>query len=148
MPNPLSTIETVLYKPSGEKETVNQNSGVFTFGTIAPGETSASIVVLFRAPDVDAITNIKIALINPGNITFSNTTFGVVSDAGLAFDVVPTTYFQGINTTDSSTNQYNVAIDNADIHTSKYVYLNITLPRNNLLEPGTVRYTWYFDYAN
>ena len=148
MPNSLSTARTTLYAASGNEESVTSKTGALTFGTIAPGGTSRIIIVALRVPDVDAITNIKIALVNAGNITFSDTTFGVASDAGLDFNLVPTTYFQGINTTNTAGNQYNVAIDNADIYTSKYVYLNITLPRNNLLEVGTVRYRWYFDYSS
>ena len=148
MLNPLSTIRTSLYTASGNEEVVTAKSGVLTFGSVAPGEVSSTIAIILKAPDVDAITNIKIALVNTGNITFTDTSFGVTSNAGLDFNIIPTTYFQGVNTTSSSTNQYNVAIDNADIHTSKYVYLNIKLPRNDTLDPGTVRYRWYFDYAN
>jgi hypothetical protein len=147
MSNPLSTTKTILYKASGTVETVTSKSGVFTFGTIAPGETSNPIIVTLRVPDVDAMGNIKIALIDTGDITFSDSIFGVTSSAALDFNIIPTSYFEGVNTDDSSTNQYNIAIDSLDIHTSKYVYLNIALPRNNLLEPGVIRYKWYFDYA-
>jgi len=134
---------------SDNDETVNTVfANSLNFGTIAPGETSENLIISLNIPFTKAITNIKLGLIDTGDITFANNIFGITSATTVRTDITPSTYFQGVNTDDSATNQYNVSIPNNTATTSDYVYLNISLPRSSILRTDIVRLKWYFDYAN
>jgi len=147
-PAMLSYVSTIQY---GKGKLVDQTSkkfGALNFGTIGPGEKSKTVITVLSFPAAQAIKNIKIGLVNAGGITFANNIFGVTFSSNLDEFIVPETYFQGINTDKSSTNEYNIAIENQDSITSNYVYLNIDLPKNTQFQAGVVRYQWWFDYAD
>jgi len=131
---------------SGTKSTVSAKSP--TFGTISPGQTSSTIVISLSVPDVIAIKNIKIGLINSGGITFSNDVFGIATSSELRSDIEPDTYFQGVNTSGLITSSYNIAVPNKDKHSSTYVYLNAKLQSSKTVGTGLVKYSWFFDYAD
>ena len=134
---------------SDNNETVNTPfSESANFGVIAPGGTSGVVVVQLSIPFSKAITNVKLALINSGGITFANNIFGITSSVELRSDITPSSYFQGINTNNSPSNSYNISIPNNIQDTSDYVYLNISLPRGNSLGEGVTRFRWYFDYSD
>ena len=118
-----------------------------TFGSIAPGERSKTLIAALGVPNVKGITNIKLGIIDIGNVEFTNNIFGVANDFQLTTNYVPETYFQGINTDGLSTNAYNISIPNRDSNNSNYVYLNVNLQRNSLLGPSVLRYKWWFDFA-
>jgi len=118
-----------------------------SFGTIAPGETSKNIIVNLKIPHVRGITNIKLALIELEGVEFGNDIFGITTNANLRDDIVPDSFFQGLNTDDSPTNPNNVDIANVDNNTSEFVYLNLNLPQDTIINPGVIRFKWYFDYA-
>jgi hypothetical protein len=118
-----------------------------SFGTIAPGQTSKTVIVGLNIPTVSAIQNIKIALVDAGGIEFANGIFGVEAFTELRGDLEPTTYFQGVNDDDSELNVYNVEVPTRTNIASTYVYLNVTLPQDHTLGTGVIRYKWYFDYS-
>jgi len=160
--SPIASIRTILYENiNGQIQEIEySDSGAtadtlntpfadaFNFGTIAPGETSKTIIVNLHVLYVNAITNIKLGLINNGNIQLRNTTFGITNDNVLKNNVTPTSYFQGINTSGTNSNTYNIAIPNLNNKHSNYVYLNVSLPRNNSIGTGVIRFTWFFDYSS
>lgn len=141
-------IRTIQYLDNTQIETVTKRSGALNFGTMAPGETSETIIVSLFAPSVKAINNIKLALIDTGGVIFDENLFGITSGANLNFSIVPSSYFIGVNEDDSTTNNYNVVIANRDPNTSDYVYLNLKLPLNNFIGHGVCRLKWYFDYSD
>lgn len=142
----LNKTQTVLYTPAGNRiELVTYKRGAFNFGTIAPGETSDTLIVALET--LIPIGNIRLALIGTGGITFRNDIFGYTSNPILNSTITPVNFFQGINTGQSSTSPYNIAIDNKDQYHSEFVYLNLNLPLNNFLKESVIRYQWFFDYA-
>ena len=123
-------------------------SNSFNFGTLAPGETSQTIIISLQIPHTRAIGSIKLGLVDNGDIPLQSTTFGITSSAELRSDITPETYFQGVNSDNTSTNAYNISIDNLKNDTSNYVYLNITLPLSQPINSGIIKYKWFFDYSD
>ena len=160
-PPPLAIVNTIQFDDINGQLTAIQSSNAsdssttqnsllaqsFSFGTIAPGQTSKTVIVSLNIPYVKAIANIKMGLISAGGITFSNSIFGITSSVELRDDIVPDNYFQGINTDKTSTNANNISIPNKDNHTSAYVYLNVQVPNDQVIETGIVKMKWFFDYA-
>jgi hypothetical protein len=103
---------------------------------------------MLRVPYAKNISNIKIALVDDGGISFSNDIFGITSSPQLSENITPTTYFQGLNTDNSYNNAYNIAIDNMTNNTSVYVYLSLKMPLNYYVKTGMVQFKWFFDYIN
>jgi hypothetical protein len=118
-----------------------------SFSTVAPGETSKTIITQLNIPNVKGITNIKLGLINIGELSFSSNSFGVANNYLLIKDYPIESYFQGVNTDKSASSAYNISIPNKDLNNSDYVYLNINVPRNSIPEPSIIRYRWFFDFA-
>ncbi len=159
---PLGKVETAFFrKVEGqivEVETINASdskqtrkiafASSFSFGTIASGETLDPIIIMLRVPYAKNISNIKIALVDDGGISFSNDIFGITSSPQLSENITPTTYFQGLNTDNSYNNAYNIAIDNMTNNTSVYVYLSLKMPLNYYVKTGMVQFKWFFDYIN
>jgi len=120
----------------------------FNFGTIAPGETSKTIAVALNIPHASVIQNIKLALTDTGGIEFTDDIFGITTSSELRADIIPISYFKGINIDNSELNAYNVVIGNRNFSKSNYVYLNVQLPTDNFLGSGIIKFKWFFDYAN
>jgi len=139
------TQETNASNAENTKSTVFSES--MTFGSIAPGETSKTIVAQLNIPNVKAITNIKLGLISTGSLTFANNIFGVTSNYELISGYPIENYFQGVNSNESASNAYNISIPNKNNYSSDYVYLNINLPSNNIFGTSVLRYKWFFEYA-
>ena len=117
-----------------------------TFGMLAPYESSQTNIVQLFVPNVAAITNIRLALIDTGGIVFNSTTFGFDTRGFIDTNVVPESFFEGVS--DKSENSpYNKTITSFNRFSSTYVYLNINLPKGQPFISGTVRYQWIFDYA-
>jgi hypothetical protein len=151
----LAYVQTIAYLPSTTEisnasdstETIGAVAKTFSFGTIAPNETSKTIPVALFIPEVSAIQNVKLGLVSTGGIEFADDLFGVASSSELRYDITPDTYFQGINIDKTSTNIYNVSIPNRDNHNSNYVYLNVKLPVNQPIGTGILRFKWWFEYS-
>jgi hypothetical protein len=113
---------------------------------VAPLESSQTNIVQLFVPDVAAITNIRLALIDTGGIVFDNSTFGVDSRGFIDTNVVPESFFEGVS--DKSQNSpYNIQVSNLNRFASEYIYLNVNVPINQSFIAGTIRYQWLFDYA-
>ena len=122
------------------------NAKASTFGIVAPKEISQTNIVQLLVSDVAAITNIRIALISTGGITFGDEVFGIEARGFIDNNVTPESFFEGVS--DKSENsQYNIAIQNFNRFSSQYVYLNINIPIGQEFIAGTVRYQWLFDFA-
>ena len=159
---PERSIKTIMYEKIGDEfveleysdgsDSMNTEktpfAKAFNFGTIAPGETSKTIIISLYVPYASGINNIKIACINSGGLTFTTTTFGVTTSSELRTDIEPDTYFTGINTSKDATSLFNVSVANNGQYRSEYVYLNIKTPLNNDLITGVVRYVWFIDYSD
>ena len=141
-----SGAETVQFINGLQVDQTNKKFGALRFGTISPGELSKTIITAFRFNTAQAITNIKLGLINTGGLPFANDVFGITTSPVFDENIVPATYFQGVNTDGLATNIYNISINNLNTVTSEYVYLNINLPKNADFGAGVVRLKWFFDY--
>lgn len=154
-------VETILYKyedfiwkekaslsGSDNIQTINTafNSS-FTFGMLSPSETSETLVIFLRVRNATTIGKIKIGLIDTGGITFGSQVFGITTSTDLQSNIVPSTYFGGVNTAKNETSSYNVSINNKTDQSSEYVYLNLTVPELQDFQTGTIRYKWFFDYT-
>ncbi|MFA5312386.1 MAG: hypothetical protein WC375_03580 [Methanomassiliicoccales archaeon] len=135
------------YTAASQTGIVDHNGGNISFGSIAPGQTSATAKMIFKVNNVPGIQNLRLGLVNTGVIPFTDKTFGIgVSSSDLdAFE--PTEYFQGVNSTASSDSEYNIAIPTQSLNSSQHIYLNVALPRNYHYQLGQIRYKWFFDYA-
>ena len=145
------TKNSVITKQDGSdsKASLNTiNSDVLELGTIAPGETSQTKIMFLRVPSGLGINNIKIGLIDSGGINFSNTTFGVETRSYLDYNIIPNTYFEGINTDKTANSPYNISIANNGALASQYVYLNVIVPNNHIFAGGTIRFKWFFSYVS
>jgi hypothetical protein len=157
---PLNIVETALYKKINglwtEIESINGSDSPqtlrntyaksFTFGTIASGEVTTPIIMSLRIPNTQKINDIKIALTNTGGITFANDIFGVTTYPALSSNMIPSTYFQGVNTDNNDLNIYNISVKNLTDNTSEYVYLNISFPSNQYVNYGVLKFRWFFSY--
>jgi len=144
--NSISTVETVRFSRGQQIDQISRKFGAFNFGTIGPGETSETIITTLWFNAAKAISNIKLGLIDTGGITFANDIFRITTSPAYDDDIIPTSYFLGVNSNGSASNEYNIAIDNLSGKMSEYVYLNINLPRNANYGAGVVRFKWFFDY--
>lgn len=160
-PPPLGIVQTTQFEmvnnqfipiqtSNASDDSTTQNlllSQSLSFGTTAPNETSKIIIVALNVPYTQAITNIRIGLVSVGGIEFANNIFGITNSVELRDDIMPDSYFQGVNSTRSATSVYNINIPNKDSHTSQYVYLNVKLPQDQIIGEGIVKFKWYFDYS-
>lgn len=156
-PEALKKVETVAVSSnnistgndgSDSKGTLNTiDSMSISFGPLAPGETSETKIIFLRVPFARTIGNIKIALLESEGIIFANNVFGVEIKDYIDYNIVPSTYFQGLNEDNLPNNVNNIDVGNNSPLTSKYVYLNVTLPEGQELVSGTISMKWYFDYA-
>ncbi len=141
--------ETFYTDASDNGQTKNQLfAQALDFGTLAPGETSETLAIALNIPYVKAINNIKLGLISIGNLMFTTSTFGMTSSVELRDDIIPSTYFQGLSTTELDIDPNNISIPNRDNVHSSYVYLNIKLPLNQPLGRGLISLKWWFNYAS
>ena len=155
---PISLANIITYNFTSEYELIGNNgsnsksttsgfnSTSLSIGTLAPGETSQTIVLRLSAPNSITIKNIKIGLIETGGITFTNTTFGIETRNYYDKYIVPETYFLGISD-ETSTSIYNISVLNSTRTNSYYVYLNVKIPLNFIFKGGTIRLKWFFDFS-
>ena len=129
----------------------------FSFGSIAPAGSSQILAVSLNVPNVRAIDNIQLGLVETGGIVFNNNIFGYTTSVELRDDIIPDSYFQGVNSSKIKANQdtinpyvlpYNIPVKNRDNFNSEYVYLNINLPTYNPIGKGVAKFCWFFDYAD
>lgn len=153
-PDSLKDVITYSYTPiiaygnnaSNNKATTNSiDSFALSFNTLAPGETSTTYIIRLEVPNAIVIRNIKLGLIETDPIKFAQSTFGIETRNYLDYNIIPEHYYQGLSS--NSTSSYNIDIPNSTRTLSYYVYLNIIIPRNSILETGIIKYKWYFDYA-
>lgn len=151
---PLSIVKTIGYElyngryiekdmsdASNDDDTFNTVfAKTLSFGTVAPGQTSPTTVVMLNIPNALNIDNIKLSLIDAAGIPFTVTTFGYNYSVELRKDITPDYYFTSLNSP--------VSIPNLDNHKSSYVYLNFVMPSNIPLSTGIIRFQWQFDYAD
>jgi hypothetical protein len=130
---------------NGTLETIN--SKALSFGPLAPGQLSSTLIIYLKVPTSIAIQNIRLALVDCGGLSFEDTNFGVETRPYLDYNIVPSTNFSGVNEARDVNSIYNISVNNKDFQTSDYVYLNVSIPRDQLFGTGTIRYKWFFDYA-
>jgi hypothetical protein len=161
LPPPLAIVQTTEFGIVNDKlvpiqtsnasdSSTTQNSLLaqsLSFGTIAPNQTSKTIIIQLNVPYVKAITNIKIGLVATGGVEFANNLFGVTSSIELRDDITPDNHFQGVNTNRDPASLYNIGVPNKDNYTSEYVYLNVQLPIDQVIGEGICRFKWFFDFA-
>jgi len=140
----------IVSQTSNASDSINttKSSKSISLGTLAPGETSKTLIVTLNVPRAKSINNIKIGLIKTGGIDFSTTTFGISNSPYLSTAIEPEEYFLGVNSEGTAANQYNISIPNKNDTTSDYVYLNINVPRDATPYPSVLRFRWFFDYAD
>ena len=156
--NVLKKVQTIIFKNGIEvgsnnaSDSPNTTNTPFTqsltFGTIAPQEISETTIVALRVPNARGIRNVRLALIDTGGLEFTINRFGVYSTYQLDENIVPTTYFQGINKKRLASHKNNIIIGSRNNTTSDYVYLNVKMPSDNVMMSGTIRYKWFFDYSD
>jgi len=129
----------------GTLKTIESDS--LSFGPLAPGETSPTMIIYLNVPSAIVISNVKIALIDCGGFNFSDTNFGVEIKSFIDYNIVPSSEFAGINVIKDYNSIYNITVGARDLQNSNYVYLNVVVPRGQLFGSGVVRYFWMFDYA-
>ena len=143
----LSGLRTILFKTNSEtpQEALSKGSS-FSFGSIAPGATSPSLIIALEVPNVNQIGDVQLGLTNIGSITFKNSIFGIQNSATFDNTLQPTEYFQGVNTNADINSPYNISIGTKDSNTSNYVYLSLNLPSNSDIVTEAIRFQWFFKY--
>ena len=122
------------------------NSESLSFGMVAPLEESQTNIVQLSVPDVLAINNIRLALIDTGGIVYGSTTFGFDTRKFIDSQLTPESFFEGVS--DKSQNSpHNLTVDNLNKKATDFVYLNFNVPIGQNFISGTIRYQWLFDYA-
>ena len=123
----------------GNKIPVNTLSAeASSFGMLAPKEISQVNIYQLSVPDVAAISNIRLALIDTGGIVFNNSTFGVDTRTFLDPYVKPETFFQGVSDK-TAESPYNFSVNNLNRFASVFVYLNVKIPIAQDFIAGTIR---------
>lgn len=132
---------------SDSRVTLNTiNSLALSFGPLAPGEISETVIIYLKVPSAIAINNIKIGLVDCGELIFNDSNFGIEIQPFLDYNIVPSERFEGINSLKDTNSIYNVSVSNRNLQSSNYVYLNVSVPRNQTFGTGTFRYKWFFEY--
>lgn len=153
----LKDIETVFYVDNKISENITKRRGAGTFGTIAPGETSKTIIMALRLPNATAIGGTdkngnpiepKLGLISIGNLTFSSNMFGYSISKDLDPTIKPTGYFKSVNVNKDPNYAHNISVPINNKNTSYYVYLNMSLPTSYSIGGDTIRFSWFFDYQD
>lgn len=133
--------ETLLYS----QDSITRNGNAFSFGTLAPGETSETLILQLKVSNALAIKNIQIALVDSGGMAFKNNIFGVDILNYLDLSYKPQRFFQGINTTKNFNSSYNINVTNQTRILSNFVYLNVSIPEEYPEWEGTTRYGWFYN---
>jgi hypothetical protein len=125
------------------------------FGRTFPDSYCTPIVLKMNVSGVTKIKNIRLGLvkcsydvissgtINPDNsVTEGN--FGIEKSQMLTNKTTLTSFFSGINTTDTHSDLNNILVNNLTDNSSEYVYLNLKTQDN--VNRGFVGYKWFFDF--
>lgn len=150
-------VDTMIVTPSGDilgtdcsdsNSTRNTiKSMALSFGPLAPGQISQTMIIYLKVPSSLAINNIRLALVDCGGLTFGDAKFGVEIQPFIDYNIIPSNEFAGVNETRDSNSIYNISINNRDLSNSNYVYLNVSIPLGQIFGTGTIRYRWWFDYS-
>jgi len=139
---------TIADDASDNKGTLNTiDAQSLSFGPLAAGETSETKIIYLNVPMTAAVRNIKVGLVDTGSVPFSTNNFGIETREILDYNIVPSSYFAGLNTDNLPTNIYNIPIENAGENYSQYVYINMKVPIDQAVGDGIVKLVWFFDYA-
>ena len=128
--------------------TTGSKKGLSTFGAIASGSTSNPKIIRLKVPWAKKISNIKLGLVDEGLINgFQPGVIKIGTSPVFSTSDIPSEYFQGINTTDLSDDEYNISIPNSNENSnfSDYVYLSISLPER-YFGSGIFKLKWFFDF--
>lgn len=138
---------SVLVNDVRQNEYINRKvGGAFNFGFLAPGEPSKTIITYLSLSGIGGMKNIKFCLSGIGDIDFKNSSFGYQVEDYLDTSIVPKNSFNGINSSLDKNSKNNIVVGNRSLLLSKFLYLNVTLPRNKILQQGAIRYSWFFDH--
>lgn len=153
----MATITTREYNPFTGAFIGNINW--VSFGNISVGSTSQIKVIDFVFTGVTSVSNIKIGLMNSAGVTVNESPTGILSDGTASngrFGIEHSSsfeaktglvrHFAGTNTSNLSTDPYNVTIETRDSVTSEYVYLDVEPGSSNT---GRASGNWkvFFDFT-
>jgi len=153
----LKNVQTILVTKNGnivssdasnDKGTLNTiYSKALSFGQLSAGETSETKIIYLNVPSALAIRDIKIGLSDTGTIPFSTGKFCIEVRQDIDYNLTPLIAFTGLNTDNTASNINNVSIANAGENFSQYVYINVTVPKNQFVGDGVIKLIWFFNYA-
>jgi hypothetical protein len=123
-------------------------SNSLSWGIVTPGQFSETKIIYLHIRNSIGINNIKISLIDIGDLEFDQYSFGVDYLSYVSYNYYPQKYFNGVNVNKSETSSHNVMIPNLDRNKSRYVYLNFKLPDNYEFKGSVIRFKWFFDYIS
>jgi len=153
-PYPLVSVELNQYNASTGEAISAVKSLNFKYTTVS-GQTEP-VVIKMKVRGVTRVSNIRVAIVNAsphivgaiGNQgsdgTIGTGNFGIEHSSEFAVKSSLTTFFAGINSTESPSSSYNVSILNSSKTGSEFVYL--TAKAGAVTGAGFVTYKWFFDF--
>ena len=147
---------------NGESGDLLSNISTLSFGRITAGTHSRVMVMDIAFSGVTEVSNIKLGLISSGGLivntnpsgigpdgTSSNGYFGIQSSASFDSSIAAqplSRHFAGLNPSASSSSQYNVSVDNRNLTTSNYIYVDVEIGDADI-NAGNGAWKIFFDYA-
>lgn len=147
-------VEVYEYDPITEEST--RRLGSFNFDKTTLLEFSTPIVIKMNVTGVQKIDNIKIGIVkssitltsggstNPDG-SMSEGNVGIEHSTALNQRTCLTSFFGGLNTTESPSNGNNVSINNLSNTESEYLYLSMKMP--DTTTRGYIGLKWFFDFV-
>lgn len=153
-PYPKIHVELNQYNPVTGESIGAVKSLNFKFSTIA-GQTDP-VVVKMKVCGVTRISNIRLGIVNANSNdagasgsanndgTVNAGDFGIEHSKEFSAKSSLTTFFPGINSTESPASLYNVDVQNASKTGSEFVFLSAKVP--SAVNAGFITYKWFFDF--
>jgi len=122
-----------------------------------PGKFTTPVAIRMFANGARQIKNIKLGVVDSSGMeadgsgttnsdgSVSSGNIGIQHSQSITQKTELTSFFKNINTTERSSNEGNVAVDNLGKNSSEYVYLNIKIPETGT--EGYIQYKWFFDFV-
>lgn len=125
------------------------------FDKTSPGLTCKPLIIKMNVTNVSKIKNIRLGLLKASqdpqaggdrntDQSVTEGVFGVEHSKIIENKSSLSSFFPGINTTDTPADPNNILVNNLSDNSSEYIYLSVKM--TEAVERGYVGYKWFFDF--
>jgi len=153
---PYESVRANIIEYDADTQEVIRTTESLHFGTTPPGQYSVPVVIKLNVVNVQAIDNIRLAIVKTGaqgtgasgtnnddnSVTQGN--YGIEHSENLVVKSSLNSFFPGVNGTEDPASAFNVDIGRLSKTESEYIYLNVKMPSST--QVSYVTYRWFFDF--